>query len=488
MRSVAALSLLAGILPVSPAWEGAAGDLAARCRQPDLRALSCDYRTLSGTRAEALLRVDGTALPGTPAAFPWPGAKSALLFLVDTSDPGRAAIVERNIGHVESLARAARTHHQIGLARFDKDLEILAPIGSSADAVTAAARALRATGMTTELYRNVLQAVRHLSNTSADRRFVILLSDGLAEDTAYSHDDVIAAAHAAGIGIVSLGFPRSVARSVALQTLRRLSEETAGLYQESDLTGTLPAGFEQRVFAGVDSGGGVEFVLPAMTAESGTTTVTLVIRSGTGAGEFQVPVRVPQATKKAAGPAAPVPATGTAAATPAAATAPVPRTRSEKLVWYGVPGLLLILILFAAATLFMLLRQPRRPAETHAPAPQVKPFAYLISQTSHPKRYPIGGAIWRIGRSKENELVLEDISISRRHAEIQRGPDGNFTIIDRGARNGVFVNGKQVQKQALHEGDMIEVGDVTLRFTESGADEQLQEETAVQHTRQPRIA
>ncbi len=158
------------------------------------------------------------------------------------------------------------------------------------------------------------------------------------------------------------------------------------------------------------------------------------------------------------------------------------------MLWYGVPAALLVLIVLALVTLLVLYRQPRHVVPQGAGAgPTLKPFAYLISQTSHPKRFPIGGAIWRIGRSRENELVLDDISISRRHAEIQRGPDGTFTLLDRGSRNGIYVNGQQVHRHTLRENDMIEIGDVVLRFTEMSADDQLQEQTAMQHTRQPRV-
>ena len=159
----------------------------------------------------------------------------------------------------------------------------------------------------------------------------------------------------------------------------------------------------------------------------------------------------------------------------------------DRWLWYAVPVALTILILLALATLYLLFRQPAKTKDTRHPAlPEAKPFAYLISQTTHPKRYAITSAIWRMGRSHENEMPLDDISISRRHAEIQRGADGTFILLDRGSRNGTIVNGQPVKKRMLAEGDMIELGDVVLRFTESGADEGLQEQTAILHTRQPR--
>ncbi|MBI1732019.1 MAG: FHA domain-containing protein [Gammaproteobacteria bacterium] len=488
LRRILLVMFLVGSAPAPMAWDAVTGEAIVRCQQPDLKVLRCDYRTLTAAGAEISLQIGDDVQTGVPTPYPWSGAKSALLFLVDTSDPGRAGIVERNVAQIGSLARAARSHQQIGLAHFDKDLELLAPVGSTAEAVAGAAHRLRATGMTTELYHNLLRAVKLAGSAEADRRFVVIYSDGQAEDTAYGHDDVVSAARGAGVSIISLGFPRSVPRSVALQTLRRLSEETGGQYVESGPAGELPAGFEQRIFAAADSGGRIDFELPGTPATDTTSpTASLIVRTGRTEQRFEVPIRVPPSplVKPAS-----VPATAPAATAPTS-PGPVPAQRpgSETWLWYGVPGLLLILILLALVTLYMLLRQPRRTGDgAHAAASAPKPFAYLITQSDHPKRYPIGGAVWRIGRSRENELVLEDISISRRHAEIQRGSDGAFAVVDRGARNGLFVNGRKVQRQTLHEGDLIEVGDVVLRFTEIGADEQLQEQTAIQHTRQPRTA
>ena len=52
-----------------------------------------------------------------------------------------------------------------------------------------------------------------------------------------------------------MGYPRSTVLSVALQTLRRLSEETGGIYVESDVNYDLPRGFLDDPYANVDTGG-----------------------------------------------------------------------------------------------------------------------------------------------------------------------------------------------------------------------------------------
>jgi len=116
---------------------------------------------------------------------------------------------------------------------------------------------------------------------------------------------------------------------------------------------------------------------------------------------------------------------------------------------------------------------------------QNKPFAYLVSQEEHAKRYPILRTTWRIGRKRSNELSLNDPSVSRLHAKIQRDNNGNFFIMDMASLNGTYVNDEQVSKQKLQEGDLIEIGNIRLRFTQLSEDYQLSADTAIQKTKAP---
>jgi hypothetical protein len=70
----------------------------------------------------------------------------------------------------------------------------------------------------------------------------------------------------------------------------------------------------------------------------------------------------------------------------------------------------------------------------------------------------------RVGRGKDNDLALKNDSVSRHHAEIHRTREGDFTITELNAGNGVFVNGEQVSKTKLKNDDIIELGEVRIRF------------------------
>ena len=155
-------------------------------------------------------------------------------------------------------------------------------------------------------------------------------------------------------------------------------------------------------------------------------------------------------------------------------------------LWYGLPVALVFLFLIALITVILIYRkQPDKNAIENSFKQQNKPFAYLVSQEENPKRYPILSTTWRIGRSRDNELSLDDNSVSRLHAEIHRYNNGNFFIMDMQSLNGIYVNDEQVSNKKLQEDDIIEIGDIFLRFTQHPEDYQLEEDTAIQITKTP---
>ncbi len=76
-----------------------------------------------------------------------------------------------------------------------------------------------------------------------------------------------------------------------------------------------------------------------------------------------------------------------------------------------------------------------------------------------------------IGRTDENDVVINHRSISRNHAKVVREPDtGRYTIMDLQSSNGVRVNNEDYGKVELRRGDMVDLGHVRLRFVDPGED------------------
>jgi pSer/pThr/pTyr-binding forkhead associated (FHA) protein len=75
----------------------------------------------------------------------------------------------------------------------------------------------------------------------------------------------------------------------------------------------------------------------------------------------------------------------------------------------------------------------------------------------------VGEGALRLGRGIAADVVLEDRSVSRRHAVITcRG--GEVVLLDDRSMNGVHVNGERVGQATLRDGDAIALGDVQMRF------------------------
>lgn len=70
-----------------------------------------------------------------------------------------------------------------------------------------------------------------------------------------------------------------------------------------------------------------------------------------------------------------------------------------------------------------------------------------------------------IGRDGDNDMVVAENTVSRRHAELTVNSSGNVCIKDTNSANGVFVNGERVQQAYLSNGDEIKIGDNFFEFS-----------------------
>jgi FHA domain/zinc-ribbon domain len=68
-----------------------------------------------------------------------------------------------------------------------------------------------------------------------------------------------------------------------------------------------------------------------------------------------------------------------------------------------------------------------------------------------------------IGRSPECDIFLDDVTVSRRHAEIVREGD-DFTIRDLGSLNGTYVNRRRIESASLEDDDEVQIGKYRLTF------------------------
>ena len=69
-----------------------------------------------------------------------------------------------------------------------------------------------------------------------------------------------------------------------------------------------------------------------------------------------------------------------------------------------------------------------------------------------------------IGRSRECDIFLEDLSVSRHHATINELAQGKYELVDNRSASGTFINGQRVAHASLNEGDVIQIGNNTFTF------------------------
>jgi pSer/pThr/pTyr-binding forkhead associated (FHA) protein len=102
--------------------------------------------------------------------------------------------------------------------------------------------------------------------------------------------------------------------------------------------------------------------------------------------------------------------------------------------------------------------------------PKERPcFAWLVVLRG-PRRgrlFPLKTAGINIGRSSENDITIDDETVSRHHARIF-ADDGsvraNFFVQDLASANGTFVNGERVSRMTIQDEDRIAFGDTMFAF------------------------
>ena len=124
--------------------------------------------------------------------------------------------------------------------------------------------------------------------------------------------------------------------------------------------------------------------------------------------------------------------------------------------------------------------EARRAAKLEKPhrSPFEKtPAVNLIARVILPdKAYEVplavipGGKRLSVGRVSDNELPLNDASVSKIHAALTMNLQGTLLVADTGSTNGTFINGRRIsygEARQIEDGDVVGFGDVEVRFRKS---------------------
>ena len=104
---------------------------------------------------------------------------------------------------------------------------------------------------------------------------------------------------------------------------------------------------------------------------------------------------------------------------------------------------------------------PTRPARRQLP-----PGTALLVVRRGPNagsRFLLDHDITTAGRHRDSDIFLDDVTVSRRHAEFYRHGD-RFSVRDVGSLNGTYVNQERIEEAPLNGGDEVQVGKFRLVF------------------------
>ncbi len=87
-----------------------------------------------------------------------------------------------------------------------------------------------------------------------------------------------------------------------------------------------------------------------------------------------------------------------------------------------------------------------------------------------PLKMTPGGRRISAGRGSDNDLCLNDPSVSKVHASVMMNREGTLLLADAGSTNGTFINGRRIaygEARQIEDGDVVGFGDVEVRFRRS---------------------
>ena len=328
---------------------------------------------------------------------------------------------------------------EVAVFTFDDQSRLVLPRTTRADEVKRALDGARTGGRHTALYDALYDASRYLRDSGADRTAILLITDGRDEQSTLNVEDGLRLAEEGRIPVFAVGVGQVEERG-----LRRIAKLTGGQYH-----GAREASGAQLVAAMMAAAPAARPAAPSSPQPGTMPRAPAPTMAG--------PVgRPPQPAADGSRNLRLAAVTAAVVVLAAIGLGLVRRRRASPLLAAAAPDLSSTVVSRVGGTTeeylekTVVLRSKAVLAVTRGPlAGQVFDLS-PVSATS-------------LGRSKANDLVLDDVSVSSQHCRI-RPEDGAFVLLDLKSTNGTFVNERRVTSHKLAEGDVIRVGEMQLQF------------------------
>jgi FHA domain/von Willebrand factor type A domain len=392
----------------------------------------------------------------------------AAMFLIQMMEPARRAVTTQMVDTVVKIAEPREGKRRFAAYTIANDLALVADFNASKSDFDKQVRAVRGVALPTQLYKGALEAIAKLAKEKGDRKALIILGDGNSDDTSYDHDQVVKAAKDAGVIIHALGFAAEPADLPKFQNIRRLAEDTGGFRRE------VRVGTTQKYTVGsqfateaLENGGTAKVTLKE---PPGPLTLSFTADFGGGRSEsleYAITVPTPPTPATPRESAAPQPAIPSGPAEPVAWHQKVAAWARENKAAALISGVAVGLGTIGLALFAVSSHAARKAAlaDAEQEAGDGTVYGWLDMLDGNASCYPLQTTNVRIGRHRDNDICLLNDSISRRHALLHYNADTrHFMITDLGGGNGVVVNKVRQKSHDLNDGDLVELGEVRLRF------------------------
>jgi Inner membrane component of T3SS, cytoplasmic domain len=397
------------------------------------------FRPLEKPPTDVWGTLNGRAL-GTPSyeLFPAEGQSTAVIALVDVADPLRAQQIESMKRSMLVFALGKSKRDLLGFAVYGLSARLLAPDSDRPGAVADLLLGIPPLSEKSNLSGALIHSIRALERWPGERRAIYVFTDG-HNDSKIDLQRVGDLAVASGVALnFILG---SSERAVSTADLVQLAAKTGGQVVEEAQREV----FLRAPFALLHAGGRVRFPLGGAVRffwESGSE-VNATLSDGATPLELAAPADVPLA----------------------GAGETIGYLVGVHPIATAVSGIAVAAFGIGLTTLTGFARRRSRnqthlQARSGGPPPSIR---VMLQNVEDGSAYPVRVGETRLGRGAANDIVLHDETVSRLHALLRSSVDG-YAIENISDVNGTIVNGESIEAAPLGNGDLITLGNTTLRF------------------------
>ena len=404
------------------------------------------------------------------------GDKVSFLVAVDASRSMKGEPIDSIKSALANFIKGLSAGDKLGIITFHDNVEVISEFSDNKDSLIAQLDNIYAKGSITELYYGITTGLKKLSDTKglSDNKVLIVLSDGKDEGTAYSDDDCIENAKERNIPIYSIGYNSSV-QAKYLRVLERISDKTGGLYNDVLSPKKIKAMYS-KVYNQVQGREILCFTTAIYEADSLEHNVAIKINKDGNSGEVELNFRSPDSSFQAQ------------------------QKLTDWRIVAGIGAIFLLLVAIAvwrnkkaAAAEKSRLEEEKKKIDAEKEKKKKEEEKQKKNKEAKPKSPkkkierktiiagrgdstsicfnfetgPLKGTIEAIdgeitiGRSADNDLVIDDQTISGKHCKVTF-ENGQYFLTDLESTNGTSVNGEKISKIALSAGQTVELGKVKI--------------------------